>query len=487
MSSDKQSGITARGSGVLLPVFSLPGKYSCGSFGKEAFDFIDFLADCGFSYWQVLPFCMTDEYNSPYKSFSAFAGNPYFIDLRRLADEGLLTEKELSEAEQNTPYVCEYERLGKERLDLLRLAASRSGDDLKKAITDFTEADRHLADACRFLALKEANHNLPWYEWTVSEYSEEELFFRRFVQYFFFGQWEKVRKHAASRGVKIIGDIPIYVSYDSADVCFGRELFLTDREGRPSAVAGVPPDYFSADGQLWGNPIYDWKKMKKDGYGWWRARLAHELSLFDGVRIDHFRGLESYWSVPAGAETAKEGHWEKGPGKSFIRMLSEISDGKLIIAEDLGVITDEVAALREYGNFPGMRVLQFAFLGDPDSPHLPHNYVKNCVAYTGTHDNNTLLGWLWELDPGTRSRMLEYMGYSGNWEASISTIIRRMLASSAGAVIFPLQDLLGYGSDTRLNRPGNAAGNWSYRVTYDQLSTIDRRHYAYLNKLYERS
>ena len=221
MSSDKQSGITARGSGVLLPVFSLPGKYSCGSFGKEAFDFIDFLADCGFSYWQFLPFCMTDEYNSPYKSFSAFAGNPYFIDLRRLADEGLLTEKELSEAEQKTPYICEYERLGKERLDLLRLAASRSDDDLKKAITDFTEADRYLADACRFLALKEANHNLPWYEWTVSEYSEEELFFRRFVQYFFFGQWEKVRKHAASRGVKIIGDIPIYVSYDSADVCFG--------------------------------------------------------------------------------------------------------------------------------------------------------------------------------------------------------------------------------------------------------------------------
>lgn len=487
MSSDKQNGITARSAGVLLPVFSLPGRYSCGAFGKEAFDFIDFLSDCGFSYWQVLPFCMTDEYNSPYKSFSAFAGNPWFIDLRGLADAGLLSEKELSDAEQKTPYVCEYDRLGRERPALLRLAAARVDESLKTQITDFVDADGYLSDACRFLALKEANGNLPWYEWTVSEYSEEELFFRRFVQYFFFDQWEKVRKHAASRGVKIIGDIPIYVSYDSADVCFGRGLFLTDKEGRPSAVAGVPPDYFSADGQLWGNPIYDWKEMKKDGYEWWRARLSHELKLFDGVRIDHFRGLESYWSVPADAVTAKEGHWKKGPGKSFVRLLSEVSEGKLIIAEDLGVMTDEVVALREYGNLPGMRVLQFAFLGDPDSPHLPHNYIKNCVAYTGTHDNNTLLGWLWELDAGTRNRMLEYMGYSGRWESSTPTIIRRMLASSAGAVIFPLQDLLGYGSDTRLNRPGNAAGNWSYRVTYDQLSTIDRRHYAYLNKLYERS
>lgn len=486
MSSDKKSAAAPRGAGVLLPVFSLPGKYSCGAFGKEAFDFIDFLADCGFSYWQVLPFCMTDEFNSPYKSFSAFAGNPYFIDLRALAGEGLLSEAELFVSEQRTPYVCEYDRLGKERLDLLRLAASRADAPLRNRIIDFSAADGNLRDACRFLALKEANNGLPWYEWTSDKYSEEEYFFRLFVQYFFFRQWEKIKTYANSRGIKIIGDIPIYVSYDSADVYFGRELFLTDKEGNPSAVAGVPPDYFSEDGQLWGNPIYNWKRMKKDGYLWWRARLTHELNLFDGVRIDHFRGLESYWSVPAGAKTAKEGHWEPGPGKSFVRMLSEVSEGKLIIAEDLGVITNEVAALREYGGFPGMKVLQFAFLGDTDSPHLPHNYIKNCVAYTGTHDNNTLLGWLWELDPHARTHMLEYMGYSGNWEASISTIIRRMLASAAGIVIFPLQDLLGYGSDTRLNRPGNAAGNWAYRVTPEQLSQINREHYAYLNRLYAR-
>ena len=486
MSSDKKGGIAKRGSGVLLPVSALPGKYSCGTFGKEAFDFIDFLSDCGFSYWQVLPFCMTDEYNSPYKSFSAFAGNPYFIDLICLAEEELLTEEELAAAEQKTPYVCEYDRLGKERLNLLRLASSRADMALKKKINDFAKADKNLSDACKFLALKEANGGLPWYEWEIFEYPEDELFFWQFVQYFFFTQWAKISEHAASRGIKIIGDIPIYVSYDSADVYFGRELFLTDREGKPSSVAGVPPDYFSADGQLWGNPIYNWKKMKTNGYEWWRARLTHELSLFDGVRIDHFRGLESYWSIPADAKTAKDGHWEKGPGRSFVKMLSEVSDGKLIIAEDLGVITDEVAALREYGNLPGMKVLQFAFLGDPDSPHLPHNYVRNCVAYTGTHDNNTLLGWLWELDPDTRSRMLEYMGYFGNWEASLPTLIRRMLASSAGIVIFPIQDLLGYGSDTRLNRPGCAEGNWSYRVTSDQLSQIDRKKYAYMNSLYAR-
>ncbi len=473
-----------RGAGVLLPLSSLPSDYSIGNFGIGARNFIDFLADSGFTYWQVLPFCMTDEYNSPYKSFSAFAGNHYFIDLDALYKKQLLTREELDSARQSTPYVCEYPRLYKERMALLAKAAERC--DYRAEVEGFIDSEPYLLQACRFLAIRDANDNKSWYDWKHESCDEARLFAWKFVQYEFFAQWQAVRSYAALRGIKVIGDVPIYVSPDSADVWANRELFLTDEKGRPAAVAGVPPDYFAADGQLWGNPLYDWKRMEKDGFAWWRDRMSFQLKMFDGVRLDHFRGFESFWSVPADAKTAKEGHWVKGPGLKLTKALKEVAGDKLIIAEDLGVITDEVAELRDESGFPGMRVLQFAFLGDRNSPHLPHNYINQSVVYTGTHDNNTLLGWVWELDEGTRRDMLEYFGYSGDWNACYGKLIRSMLASTAGIVIMPLQDLLGYGSDTRINRPGQAAGNWEYRVTPDQLARIDKGYYNRLNRLYAR-
>ena len=474
-----------RKSGVLMHVSSLNGDYSVGSLGREAFEFIDFLAEGGFSYWQILPLCMTDECNSPYKSLSSFAGNPMLIDLPTLALKGLLTSKELEGARQTTPYYCEYDRLSAERLDMLRIAASRVAD--KKPIIDFIDTDRELSAACEFMALREANGGRPWYEWTSDSVDESELFFWKFAQYEFFSQWGEVKKYANSKGIEIIGDLPIYVALDSCDVWANKQLFLIDKDNAPTCVAGVPPDYFSSEGQLWGNPLYDWSAMARDGYAWWGRRISAMLSMLDGIRIDHFRALEAYWSIPAGAKSAKEGHWEKGPGKSFIDRIKEIAGEKLIIAEDLGDITDGVRELLEYSGFPGMRVLQFGFLGEENSIHMPHNYPKNCIAYTGTHDNNTLLGFIWESNDTDRKRLFDYCNAElDNWEASYEKVIKTVLASAADTVIVPIQDLLRFGSDTRMNIPGKPAGNWQYRITRENLESIDIGRYAYLNKLYGR-
>ncbi len=476
-----------RKSGVLLPVSTLNGEFSCGSFGKEALAFVDFLADCGFSYWQVLPFCMVDECNSPYKSYSAFGGNPYFIDLNELFGQGLITLEERESAKQNTPYSCEYVRLFHTRFALLKNASKRVDD--RARVQAFIAENPFLAQFCEFMALKAANAQTPWTQWKNTDIDPDELFMWQFTQYEFFRQWKKVKDYANSKGIQIIGDIPIYVDFDSCDVWGNRGLFQLDEEGKLAAVAGCPPDYFAKDGQLWGNPLYDWEKMEKDGFSWWRARMKHMFNLFDGVRIDHFRGLESYWRIPADAETAREGKWVKGPGKAFIDMLHEITDDKhFVIAEDLGEITQEVIDLVEYSGFPGMRVFQFGFLGDDDNPHKPHNYPNNCIAYTGTHDNNTLLGYVWELDDARRKSMLEYCGYtSPDWDRGYDAVLRTMFASHAGTLILPIQDLLGYGSDTRLNIPGKADGNWQYRVTADQLNGIDRAKFRRFNTLYKRT
>lgn len=476
--------VTERKSGVLMHISSLFGEYSSGSFGDEAKYFIDFLADCGFSYWQVLPFCMVDQCNSPYKSYSAFGGNPYFVDLTRLCDKGLINSRELEESRQHTPYVCEYDRLRTERIDLLKAAASRVRE--RDIVDEYIDKRPQLKKLCEFMALKAANDDKPWYEWTCNTPDEEDLFAWRFIQYEFFTQWEDIRSYAHSRGVSLIGDIPIYVSLDSCDVWSNREQYLLDDSGMPSAVAGVPPDYFCADGQLWGNPLYDWQIMKKDGYKWWRERIGHMSQMFDAVRIDHFRAIESYWAVPSGAETAREGRWFRGPGMELIDAIKEAAGDTQIIAEDLGDITKEVQSLVEESGFPCMRVFQFGFLSLEDSTHRPHNYPYNCVAYTGTHDNNTLLGYLWELDSSLKDNMLKYCGHSGSWESGIGSIIRTLYASHAKLCILPIQDLLGYGSDTRLNTPGRADGNWQYRITKEQLDSIDRVSFKNLNTLYSR-
>jgi len=474
-----------RASGVLLHISSLWGDYSEGSFGKAAREWIDFLAECGFSYWQTLPFCLPDSENSPYKSFSAFSGNPFFIDLPMLCEVGLITKEELDAARQESPYECEFERLNRERLPLLAKAAERMPDS--SCIDEFMKTHKRTEQFCQYMALLAANDNLPWNEWTVDVPDAATLKLWRFTQWAFFSQWKEIKEYANSKGISIIGDIPIYVAWDSADVWSAPEQFQLDPDKNPSSVAGVPPDYFAEDGQLWGNPLYDWDKMKEDGYSWWQERMSFMLECFDGVRIDHFRGIQAYYSIPATEKTARNGKWKKGPGINLIKALKPLCEGKLIIAEDLGDITPDVVKLVERSGFPGMKVLQFAFLDGKDSPHMPHNYIENCVAYTGTHDNNTLLGYVWDLDDATRRRVFDYCGYLGDdKDQSYDYLLRTMFASHAGLLILPVQDLLLYGSDTRINKPGVAEGNWAYRMTRQQLDTINKDKFIYWNKIYSR-
>ena len=476
-----------RKSGVLMHVSTLWGEYSCGSFGKAAKEFVDFLSASGFSYWQVLPFGLVDECNSPYKSYSTFGGNPYFVDLEILFEKGLLTADELNSAKQSTPYYCEFDKLTAKRVELLIKASKRVDEENRKKINGFIDENRHLKDFCLFMALKTANDNKEWTEWDKTDCDEEILFGWRFIQYEFFTQWQKIKEYANSKGIGIIGDIPIYVSFDSSDVYFNKHLFLMNDENKLTDVAGVPPDYFAEDGQLWGNPLYDWTAMEKEQFKWWKDRIAAALTLFDGVRIDHFRAFESFWAVKGDAKTARDGKWVKGPGMKLINALKEVSGDKLIIAEDLGDITKEVIELVEESGFPGMRVFQFGFLGG-ETPHKPHNYINNCVAYSGTHDNNTLLGYLWETPTDIKRDVMKYCVCNPDeWnEKGCEAIIRTIMASNAGLAVFPIQDLLGYGSDTRLNVPGRAEGNWLYRLAREQITYIDSNKYKELNRLYGR-
>ena len=475
-----------RKSGVLMHISSLWGNYSEGSFGKEAMEWIDFLDECKFSVWQVLPFCIPDECNSPYKSFSAFSGNPFFIDLPTLFEDGLITQEELEEARQKTPYVCEFERLKGERMELLEKAAMRFKDG--EALNTFMKKNPQTELFCKYMALRKANEGKSWQDFDNTEPDAHTLYIWYFIQYTFFTQWAKIKEYANKKGISIIGDIPIYVDLESSDVWANPEQFQLTEERHPRCVAGVPPDYFCEDGQLWGNPIYDWDKMKTDGYSWWSERIRFMSEVFDGVRIDHFRGIESYFSIPADAKTARNGEWRKGPGIELVNTLKKAAGDAILIAEDLGDIDDNVRKLVDDSGLPGMRVLQFGFLSDSSSPHLPHNFINNSVAYTGTHDNNTLLGYIWELDDCTRKRVLEYCGFSGeNWDLCYNEILRTMFASSAGLLVLPVQDLLLYGSDTRLNTPGRAEGNWSYRITKEQLMNIDKAKFRKWNELYGRA
>ncbi|MBO4353837.1 MAG: 4-alpha-glucanotransferase [Clostridia bacterium] len=476
-----------RKSGVLLHVSSLWGDYSCGAFGKEGREFVDFLSDAGFSYWQVLPFCLPDGVSSPYKSYSAFSVNADLIDLKELRDAGLITPLELEEARQNTPYVCEFDRLKAERFELLKKAAARFRGD--KTYDEFFKTHAHTEKFCHFMAIRAKNDDKVFQEWTSDEEDAEVLQTWKFICYTFVRQWKALKKYANDKGVLIIGDIPIYVAPDSSDVWESPDQFLVDYRGRPTRVAGVPPDYFSKDGQLWGNPLYNWKVMKADGFKWWRDRISFMCEFFDCIRIDHFRGLESFYTCAPDATNAINGKWMKGPGIKFVNVLKEVCGDKMLIAEDLGIITPAVKKLVDKSGLPGMRVLQFGFTDDAESPHLPHNYIKNCIAYTGTHDNDTLLGYVWNLDDASRRRVLSYCGFSGDhWDCreAYLSVIRTMMCSVADTVIFPLQDLLMYGSDTRMNTPGVPLGNWAWRVTKEQLDGIDRSYFRYLNELFGR-
>ena len=484
-----------RTSGVLLHVSSLWGEYGCGSFGEAAREFIDFLCDAGFGIWQVLPFGIwqvlpfgvVDEYGSPYKSHSSFGGNPFFIDLEELHKRGLVTDDELALARQSSPYLVELEKLERERVALLSLAASRLSSDERKSVEKFICGEPYLEKFARFMALRAANNNAEWCDFSTAEIDEGIYFAWCFIQYEFRRQWQSVRDYAGEKGIKIIGDLPIYVSYDSSDVYFEKENFLLDARERPTAIAGVPPDDFYEDGQVWGNPLYDWKYLKKNDFKFWADRLSYNLSLFDGVRIDHFRAIDAYFSIPYGAETAKDGKWVKGPARALVNKIKEVAGDGIIIAEDLGVITDSVRALVEYSGFATTRVLQFGFPASPDNIYKPHNYPKNSAAYTGTHDNNTLLGYVWEISPEARRELFDYCGYEGeDFSQGCESIIRAMLGSHSDIVILPIQDLLVYGRDTRMNTPGRAGANWRYRLTREQLDTIDRAKYRYLNGIFGR-
>lgn len=497
-----------RSSGILLHISSLPGKYGIGSFGKEALKFSKFLKEMGFTWWQTLPFGTTDDCNSPYKSFSAFAGNPLFIDLQTLAEKGFLTENELKENECPNPYFVNFEWLNKTRYKIFRLAYKRIDENEKNKIKEFEKKNKHwLPDFALYMTLREKNNNTDWYLWKDKELKfhkkeavekafekyADEVFFHEFLQYEFFSQWEKIKSEINKNGIKMIGDMPIYVSLESADVWANRELFDLSEDGSPRLVAGVPPDYFSEEGQMWGNPLYNWELMKKQNYSWWLERIKNSLQIFDMVRIDHFRGFSAYWGVPADAENAKSGNWIKGPGMDFFNVVMKKFNNSQIIAEDLGDIDEDVVKLLKETKLPGMRVMQFAFIGDRDSIHLPHNYEKNVIAYTGTHDNNTILGWLWEATPENRKTALEYCNFTGkDWgmggyhSESCRSVIRALWQSPAQLAIVPIQDLCGFGSDTKMNQPGVAGGNWAFRITEDSLNQIDKKWIESINDIYRR-
>ena len=471
-----------RSAGLLLPIFSLPGDYGAGVLGAEARGFVDFLHVAGQKWWQILPIGPTGAGNSPYTSESTFAGNPLLIDPERLAAEGLLDRADLEGAKLPPSDQIDYGALYRLREPLLRKAFQRARGKGDEAVRAFSESRPWLREYVLYRAAKIHFRNAAWFDWPDEGLRRhepealerwrrelrEDVDFRSYVQFWFFTQWEELKAYANGQGVKIIGDMPIYVSLDSADVWSERKEFLLDGEGRPSKVAGVPPDYFSQEGQLWGNPLYNWEAMKRDGFGWWIRRVEGASRLFDAIRIDHFRGLESYWAVPAGSDTAKTGAWEKGPGMDLLRVLTSWFPQTTYIAEDLGILTDDVHRLREEAGLPGMKVLEFAFSG-PDNAYLPHHYRPGCICYTGTHDNDTAAGWYAHASQEERAFVETYLGAS-DAESARRALLRCGQGSVAELFVAQMQDYLGLGSEARLNVPGVAEGNWRWRLLPGQAT-----------------
>ena len=489
-----------RTSGVLLPVFSLPSPHGIGCFSKEAYDFVDFLEQGGQSLWQILPLGPTGYGDSPYQSFSTFAGNPYYISLDALIDAGLLTEEECEAADYgDNPDYINYEKIYNTRFALLRKAFAGADVDQDEKYQKFVADNAAwLKDYAMYMAIKDSLGGIAWIEWdedirlrrpsAMAHYEEllkDDIAFYSYLQYLFATQWAQLKAYANKKGIQIIGDIPIYVAFDSADTWANPELFQLDEENIPTAVAGCPPDAFSATGQLWGNPLYNWKNHTKTGYQWWIDRIRYQLTLTDFLRIDHFRGFDKYWAVPYGDETAISGKWEDAPGVNFFTTLEATLGYNLpIIAEDLGEIDHSVVELRDKFSLPGMKILQFAFENPEENDFLPHNFTRNCVCYTGTHDNDTTLGWYQKAFEASRDKLRRY--FSTDASDICWVMIRACFSSVANMAIVPMQDVLCLDSWARLNTPGVAQGNWSWRFTEEDMSRqLEERLYE-TAKLYGR-
>ena len=471
-----------RGSGILMHITSLPGPYGVGTLGKQAFGFVDFLKEAGQTHWQLLPLNPTGYGDSPYQSCSAFAGNHYLIDLDTLVAEGLLFADEVESRNWgDRDDRVDFGLLYQNRLDVLRLAYARFTDNA--ALDAFCrENSVWLPDFALFMALKDKFDNRPWYQWetplkrrdadalwNARQELGEQIRFYSFVQYLFYQQWTALRGYAKEKGICIIGDVPIYVPLDSVEVWRSPELFQLDADLTPTAVAGCPPDAFSEDGQLWGNPLYRWDAMAKDGYQWWIARLAAAGKLYDVVRLDHFRGFEAYWSIPAQDTTAKNGTWIKGPGMAFIDAVKRELPTLQMIAEDLGFLTQEVLDLRDDSGLPGMKVLEFAFDSREPSDYLPHSYIQNTVCYTGTHDNMTLRQWFETAPADAVAYAAEYMGLTQR-EGFVWGAIRTALGCVSDLCVIPMQDYLELGGEARMNFPGTLGNNWVWRAAEGSFS-----------------
>lgn len=494
-----------RASGILLPVFSLPSPYGIGCFSEEAYEFVDFLKRSGQTYWQILPLGPTSYGDSPYQSFSTFAGNPYYIDLWDLVERGWLSEEEVQDCDfgEDVQKVS-YGKLYENRFALLRKAYERSHVAEAPAFGAFVQEQSYwIHDYALFMAVKDYLGGGSWITWpediryrwqNALDYYNRELYFDieyyKFMQYLFYKQWGKLKEYANEKGIQIIGDIPIYVAFDSADVWSHPELFQLKEGSLPAAVAGCPPDGFSAAGQLWGNPLYRWEYHRETGYDWWVRRVAHCCKLYDLLRIDHFRGFDEYYSIPAEDDTAVNGHWEKGPGIDLFLTIKERLGEKAIIAEDLGYMTDSVRQLVKDSGYPGMKVLEFAFDSRDSSSaadYLPHNYTNNCVVYTGTHDNETVMGWLDSILPEERKLVEAYVGRKRASKAVLcSALIRSAMSSVADLCVIPLQDYLGLGNEARINHPSTSEGNWQWRMKKSDLSRKLEKNIAELTSTYGR-
>ncbi len=474
-----------RGAGILLPIFSLPSRYGIGCFDKVAYEFVDFLKDAGQSCWQILPLGPTSYGDSPYQSFSTFAGNPYFISLDALCEKHLLTREECEAAALPDTDNIDYSDLYETRYPLLQKAYSRS--QVETDYLKFTASQPWLEDYALFMALKDHFGGVSWDQWpedirlrkenTLEQWRKKllkEIGFYKFLQYHFFQQWKKLKSYANANGIRIIGDIPIYVAFDSADAWANPKLFQLDESGLPKAVAGCPPDGFAADGQLWGNPLYDWQYHKDTGYAWWIERLRQCFAMYDIVRIDHFRGFDEYYSIPYGEKTAKNGHWEPGPGMALFRAVESDLGKREVIAEDLGFMTDSVRQLVKDSGFPNMKVLEFAFDSrDTGSrnDYLPHNYDENCVAYTGTHDNQTITAWFQTITDEERRMAREYLCDKHTPEKELHrAFISLLMRSRAGMCIIPMQDWLGLDDRSRINVPSTVGTNWKWRLLHHELT-----------------